>query len=241
MCYKNTLRLTFFTSINLILSIIAIFISSSRTDRYNQVLKYLELLNNGNLDFVNCEKLGYIDDDYYCDIDGKKLRKPSDKIRYQNIFKKWNKLELILNISRAAVIVPILVFSFFVFKKDKKALFNLLLIFLFFLILVTVACITIRSLVSITNDDIGLYEDGEGEKNSFFNNMVANFVIDIFEILFYLAEICQTYLIISGNSYVSYTSDNRAPSPKPGNGGIIVGGVVVGVINSDGHPLDNFN
>ena len=54
MCYKNTLRLTFFTSINLILSIIAIFISSSRTDRYNQALKYLEALNNGNIDFVNC-------------------------------------------------------------------------------------------------------------------------------------------------------------------------------------------
>ena len=69
------------------------------------------------------------------------------------------------------------------------------MIFLFFLILVTVACITIRSLVSITNDDIGLYEDGEGEKNSFFNNMVANFIIDIIEIIVYLAEISQTYLI----------------------------------------------
>ena len=100
MCYKNTLRLTFFTSINLILSIIAIFICSSRTDCYNQALKYLEALNNGNIDFVNCEKLGYIDDDYYCDIDGKKLRKPSDKIRYKSVFKKWKKLELILNISK---------------------------------------------------------------------------------------------------------------------------------------------
>ena len=100
MCYKNTLRLTFFTSINLILSIIAIFISSSRTDRYNQALKYLEALNNGNIDFVNCEKPGHTDDDYYCDIDGKKLRKPSDKIRYKSVFKKWKKLELILNISK---------------------------------------------------------------------------------------------------------------------------------------------
>ena len=236
MCYKNTLRLTFFTSINLILSIISIFISSSRTDRYNQALKYLESLDNGNIDFVNCEKLGYIDDDYYCDIDGKKLRKPSDKIRYKNIFKKWNKLELVLNISRAAVIVPILVFSFFVAKKETKTLFNLLMIFLFFLILVTGACITIKSLVSITNDDIGLYEDGEGEKNSFFNNMVANFVIDAFEILLYLAEISQTYLTKSGDSFVSYPSHNPSPSPKPRIGVRIA----IGIINSDGHPLDNF-
>ena len=240
MCYKNTLRLTFFTSINLILSIITIFISSSKTDRYNQALKYLESLESGNIDFVNCEKLGYIDDDYYCDIDGKKLRKPSDKIRYKNIFKKWNKLELILNISRAAVIVPILVFSFFVAKKETKTLLNLLLIFLFFLILVTGACITIRSLVSITNDDIGLYEDGEGEKNSFFNNMVANFVIDAFEILLYLTGISRAYFIKSGGSFVSYPLHNPAPSPKPKIGVRIEKRIFVGVINSDGHPLDNF-
>ena len=77
------------------------------------------------------------------------------------------------------------------------------MIFLFFLILVIVACIIIRSLVSITNDDIGLYEDGEGEKNSFFNNMVANFIIDIIEIIVYLAEISQTYLIKSGDSLIT--------------------------------------
>ena len=110
--------------------------------------------------------------------------------------------------------------------------------FLFFLILVIVACIIIRSLVSITNDDIGLYEDGEGEKNSFFNNMVANFIIDIIEIIVYLAEISQTYLIKSGDSYISHPEHNRAPSPKPAIVAIIEKRVV-GVINSDGHPLDN--
>ena len=149
---------------------------------------------------------------------------------------------MILNISRAAVIVPIVVFSFFVAKKEKKRLLNLLMIFLFFLIIVTGTCITIRSLVSITNDDIGLYEYDEGEKNSFFNNMVANFVIDVFEILIFLPEISQAYLIKSGDSYAIHSLPLSSPSPAGGAIGVIIKEkVFVGVINSDDHPLDNFS
>ncbi len=64
--------------ISLILSVIsAAFLNSAKTERYNQALKYLEAISNGNLDiksfgFNNCQKLGYYGKDkYYCDNNGK--------------------------------------------------------------------------------------------------------------------------------------------------------------------------
>ena len=107
---------------------------------YTQALKYLEAISNGNLDintfgFDNCQNLGYYDkDNYYCDIDGKKYKKPSDSVSFKSIFKNLNKIELILHISRAAITLLIFVFTIFAVKRDTKLIYNLLLIFTIFLL-----------------------------------------------------------------------------------------------------------
>jgi hypothetical protein len=101
-----------FTIINLILSVVAIFIRAAKTQRYDEALEYLEAINNGNLDSLdlnNCNQ-NLFDDDIYCNIDGKTLKKPSQSVKNQGIFKNWNKIELSLNISRTVITVP---FSFF--------------------------------------------------------------------------------------------------------------------------------
>lgn len=80
--------------INLILNVIvAIFVRSAKTERYTQALKYLKAIINGNLDintfgFDNCQKLDYYDEDnYYCYNDGKKYKKPSDRVSFKIFLK----------------------------------------------------------------------------------------------------------------------------------------------------------
>ena len=41
-----------FAFINLLLSVISIFIRAAKTERYDQALLYLEAINNGELDLI---------------------------------------------------------------------------------------------------------------------------------------------------------------------------------------------
>ena len=80
--------------ISLILCVIAaVFARSAKTERYTQALKYLKAISDGNLDintfgFDNCQKLDYYDEDnYYCYNDGKKYKKPSDRVSFKIFLK----------------------------------------------------------------------------------------------------------------------------------------------------------
>ena len=80
----------------------AIFIRAADCDRYKEALMYLEARNNGtfkNILIANCKRSeDILDDDYYCDIDGKKLKKPNNEVNFQSLFKNWKKIEIVLNI-----------------------------------------------------------------------------------------------------------------------------------------------
>ena len=78
-----------FTIVNLILSVVAIFIRAAKTNRYDEALEYLEAINNGNLDSLDLNKCSQelFDDDIYCNIDGKRLKKPSQSVKNQSILK----------------------------------------------------------------------------------------------------------------------------------------------------------
>ena len=85
---------------DIILSILAIFLRAAKTGRYEEALIYLEERNNGtfnNFEFENCSLGGLLKDEYYCDIYGKRLRKPERYVNYQYIYKNWGKIEIILN------------------------------------------------------------------------------------------------------------------------------------------------
>lgn len=194
-----------FTFINLILSILAIFIRAAKTGRYEQALIYLEERNNGtfnNFVFDNCTLGGFFKDQYYCDIYGKRLSKPEEHVNYQFIFKNWGKIEIILNVSRLVITAIYSIFLYFVIKKrgnsvslmnDEQqksyfSLINYLIAFISFLIFVSSLCILIRAFSISANDDIGLYEDGN--QNSFEEKIAINYIIDIIEIVLYGIEIC---------------------------------------------------
>ena len=230
-----------FTIINLILSVVAIFIRAAKTQRYDEALEYLEAINNGNLDSLdlnNCNQ-NLFDDDIYCNIDGKTLKKPSQSVKNQGIFKNWNKIELSLNISRTVITVPFLAFLIYVINKRNMERFNLITIFVILLIVVSGLWIVIRALAISANQDIGLYEDGE--QNAFEEKIAINYIFDIIEIVLYSIEIC---FIIRIKRPAPPAPIIVQPPPQPAQpvivGAVIERRVAVGVFSSDEHILDKF-
>ena len=229
-----------FTIINLILSVVAIFIRAAKTQRYDEALEYLEAINNGNLDSLdlnNCNQ-NLFDDDIYCNIDGKTLKKPSQSVKNQGIFKNWNKIELSLNISRTVITVPFLAFLIYVINKRNMERFNLITIFVILLIVVSGLWIVIRALAISANQDIGLYEDGE--QNAFEEKIAINYIFDIIENVLYSIEIC---FIIRIKRPAPPAPIIVQPPPQPVQpvivGAVIERRVAVGVF-SDEHILDKF-
>ena len=217
-----------FVLVNLLLSFISIFIRAAQTERYDQALLYLEAINSGELDlnlaefgFNNCDRTGdFLDTNYYCEINGKRLKQPSESVSNQGLFKKWNTVELILSISRTVVTVAFVAFFYFIIKKkaddldldnkeDKKNFLNSLShlnIFIIFLIVISGIWILIRALALTANDDIGLYEDGE--QNAFEEKIAINYIFDIGEIVLYGISICFVLRI---------KRDLNRPPPSPNN------------------------
>ena len=119
----------------------------------------MEAINNGELDlsldnfgFNNCERTGdFLDNYYYCKINGKRLKQPSESISYQGLFKKWNKVELILNYSRLFITAIFIVFFYFALykkvKDEENNLFSYSIAFLAVLVADSAICILIRSFV----------------------------------------------------------------------------------------------
>ena len=223
-----------FTFINLVLSFVAIFLRGAKTKRYDEALKYLEAINNGNLnsfDLNNCNQ-DLFDDDIYCNVDGKRLKKPSDDIDHQSIFKNWNKIELALNISRAIITVPFLVFLFYVIRKRELELLNLVSIFVMLLVVISGIWIMIRAFAIEANDDIGLFE--EGKQNAFEEKVIDTVILDIIQIVLYCIEIC---FIIRIKRPAPPPPIIVQPPPQPRAVGAVF---AVGIITSDEHPLDKF-
>jgi hypothetical protein len=210
-CCKNLSRdglikfLLTFTAINLILSIVSIFIRAANTGRYDQALEYLEARNNGTfvvVQYTDCKKSGFFKDEDYCKIEGEYLKKPSKDVNNQGLFKKWKTVEIILSILRTAITVVFLAMIYFVFKNKAKNFGNMdeeqkekyvgnltyLLIFTSFMIFLSGLYILIRALAINANQDIGLYDDSQ--QNSFESNIAVNYIIDIIEIVLYGIEIC---------------------------------------------------
>ena len=194
-----------FTIINLILSVIAIFIRAADTDRYDEALMYLEARNNGtfkNFNIDDCKKGGLFKDEIYCRVNDNSLRKPSESVSYESIFKNWKTIELALNISRAVFTVIYILFLYFVIQRKNAAqtnvddnqrennsnLFGYLITVIGFMIFICGLWILLRAFTIGTNNDIGLYE--EGNQNSFEDKTAINYIFDITEIVLYSIEIC---------------------------------------------------
>ena len=194
-----------FTIINLILSVIAIFIRAADTDRYDEALMYLEARNNGtfkNFNIDDCKKGGLFKDEIYCRVNDNSLRKPSESVSYESIFKNWKTIELALNISRAVFTVIYILFLYFVIQRKNAAqtnvddnqrennsnLFGYLITVIGFMIFINGLWILLRAFTIGTNNDIGLYE--EGNQNSFEDKTAINYIFDITEIVLYSIEIC---------------------------------------------------
>ena len=155
-----------FILINTILSLIAIFIRAAKTKRYEEALVILEQRNNGtyNVTLYNCYLDGFFHDDIYCDSEGKRLSKPDDNVSNQSLFKNWNTVELILNVSRLIITGIFLIFFYFAIKKyedeDNSSLLSYSIAILGLLVADSGICILIRAMTIGTNQNIGLYEIG---------------------------------------------------------------------------------
>ena len=211
-CYKNssfkTLKfiLIIFTLVNLLLSLIALFIRAAKTERYKEALVLLEQRNNNTYKdyiFDECYMGGLFKDEKYCDINGTMLYKPSKKVEYQTLFKNYPNIEVAIDVLRLVLTGIYSIFLYYMTSKHKTYFFynhfsqrhteeetenfsTLLLIslgFLIFLILISSLCILIRALALRANQDIGLYE--EGKQNEFESRTAINYIIDIAYIVLY--------------------------------------------------------
>ena len=199
--------LIIFTAVNLLLCVIAVFIRAGTTKRYTDALILLDERNNDtstNNTFNKCRFGGLFKDEMYCEVDGKFLFKPSDSVSYQGLFKNFPKVELIMDIGRIIITAIFSLYIYFVlnkyriylnqnntnnnnnsFKKKEKEKFLFLLsnslIFLVVLVCVSSIFILIRAFTISTNNDIGLYE--EGNQNQFEEYTAINYIFDIVNIV----------------------------------------------------------
>jgi hypothetical protein len=184
-----------FILINTILSFIAIFIRAAKTKRYEQALELLEQRNNGtyNATLYNCFLDGFWHDEIYCDSEGKRLSKPDDTVGGQSLFKKWNTVELFLDISRLIITAIFLIFFYFALNKEdvedgKNTRLSSSIAILGLLVADSGICILLRALTIGTNQNIGLYE--LGNQNEFESYTAVNYIIDIAEIVLNCVVIC---------------------------------------------------
>lgn len=190
-----------FALINLIFGIVAIFLRSAKTDRFEEALIYLEQRNNGTFNFSvfsGCKK-NEIFPELYCDVDGKNLRIPSENIEYESLFKNWKNVELSLSISRAIISYIYLLFEYFVIHRKIndlnlrnqemnnrfRGLLNYLLFFDVILFFYNLICLILRFFLISPDNDIGVYE---GNTNSFYNKLMIQLSFDFFEAFFCVLE-----------------------------------------------------
>lgn len=215
-CCKNTSPrgliqyLMVFIMITFVLSFISIFIRAGKTERYKQALIYLEERNNGtfnvNDSYINCRKGGYLfKDETYCEFNGVMLKKPDINVNYQSLFKKWKKIELIINVFRTVVTGIFCAYLFFIVnpklnkyielrkQKNNNEITNensnfwiILIVCLSILITISSLEILIRAFAISANYNIGLYE--ETSQDQFSENIAINYILDI--IIIVLTSIC---------------------------------------------------
>lgn len=220
--------LLIFSAVNAVLSFVAIFIRAASTERYDIALIYLEAMNNGtfsNVTYDDCKKSGYIiKDTIYCNINGEYLKRPSDGVNYQKLFKNWESAELAISIIRTVIAIIFLSFSYYVIKNKGRNILNMdneqkkeyisylyyLLYFTVFMLTYSGLCIIIRMLALTANMDIGLYVDTE--QNEFEGNIAINYIIDIIEIVLYSIEIC--FIVRLKRSIENPPSPSPPPQPK---------------------------
>ena len=211
-----------FILINVIISFIAVFIRAAKTKRYEYALELLEQRNNGtfNATLYNCYLDGFLNSEIYCDSEGKRLSKPDDTVGSQNLFKNWNTVELILNISRLIITGIFLIFFYFAFKKledeKNKNLLSYSIAILGLLVADSGICILIRAMAGIANQNIGLYEIGN--QNEFESYIAMNLIIDIIEIVLNCVVICFVIRIQRPEPQVvivNQTPPQPQPQPQP--------------------------
>ena len=218
--------LLIFASIALIMAVIAIFIRTAKTNRYEEALMYLEERNNGTFNFTvftDCKKKNFLSETF-CNVDGKKLCKPNEEVSCENLFKNWNKAELGINISRAIISAIFLLFEYFVIhrkiydvnflneemKNKYLKLLKYLSLYVGFLMLDNCVCLFIRAIIITANNNIGVYE--EGSQNSFTNKMAVQICFDFCELLYLGFEnifIKMLKILIKKEIFIGPTTENN--------------------------------
>ena len=207
-----------FILINVIISFIAVYIRAAKTKRYEQALEILEQRNNGtyNATLYNCYLDGFMNVEIYCDSEGKRLSKPDDNVSNQSLFKNWNTVELILNVSRLIITAIVLVFAYFAIKKyedeKNKNFLSYLIAVLGLLVADSGICILIRAMSIGTNQNIGLYEIGH--QNEFEKYTADNYIIDTIEIVLNCIVICFIIRIQREEPKVVIVNQPK-PQPQP--------------------------
>ena len=218
--------LLIFALIALIMAVIAIFIRTAKTNRYEEALMYLEERNNGTFNFTvftDCKKKNFLSETF-CNVDGKKLCKPNEEVSCENLFKNWNKAELGINISRAIISAIFLLFEYFVIhrkiydvnflneemKNKYLKLLKYLSLYVGFLMLDNCVCLFIRAIIITANNNIGVYE--EGSQNSFTNKMAVQISFDFCELLYLGFEnifIKMLKILIKKEIFIGPTTENN--------------------------------
>ena len=205
--------------INIILSLIAIFIRAAKTKLYEQALVLLEQRNNGtfNATLYNCYLDGFLHYEIFCDSKGKRLSKPDENVSNQSLFKNWNTYELSLSISRLIITAIFLIFLFCAFNKSEdeknKNLLSYSIAFLVLLVADSSICLLLRFMVSDSNSNIGLYEIGN--INEFDDYNVPNEIIDIAQIVLNGVVICFVVRIQKSEPKEVVVVQHIQPQPIP--------------------------
>ena len=107
-----------FLSFSIFFSLLTCILLSTKTSRYSEALKYLKEINEekkSNMRLLNNRTrtiINYNGEQYYSN---------EEEINYQNVFKKWKKIELPFNLIRLFYLFTFIIFFIlFSFIKIKK-------------------------------------------------------------------------------------------------------------------------
>ena len=219
-CYQNASMIKvnksflLLTSIILFFTIITTGIRSAETSRFKKDLQLIEYFEN-QTDYSNQETFNNINIRKlrsYTIINGKKIANPKEEINYVSLFKKWKKTELILNLIRFILTIPLFILSLYIFIIRIKIL-DLVQNILFKITILSIICILLiillliytfiifycRGMTLITDDDLGYFNIEK--TTNFASATVWNMVFDIIIIVFLSICINFTYKIYYNSKY----------------------------------------
>ena len=213
------------TLVSFLLAIVICIIPAANVKRYDMAKQYLEAFENNQNPVIDINDLRNLQS-YSTRLPlEKKIKLPRSEIRYTSIYKKWKTIELTINILGVILIIPLLVANILIWTIKRnyngditdnslvKKQQNLSILSLTLLIILIVFCLIasyLRTMASICDEDIGLYD--ENKENVFQNRIIYADFCQTIQLILFSCSICLAYKLYYNAKYYNGRNKNVQPT-----------------------------